>query len=59
VLVVEVTDNGDGRGGASTGGHGLLGMAERAQAIGGRLVAESGAQGGFRVIARLPIEVTA
>jgi signal transduction histidine kinase len=34
-------------------------MAERAQAIGGRLVAESGAQGGFRVIARLPIEVTA
>ena len=59
VLVVEVTDNGDGRGGASTGGHGLLGMAERAQAIGGRLVAESGAQGGFRVIARLPIEVMA
>jgi signal transduction histidine kinase len=58
VLVVEVTDNGDGRSGASTGGHGLVGMAERARAIGGRLVAESGAQGGFRVVARLPIGVT-
>jgi MYXO-CTERM domain-containing protein len=58
VLVVEVTDNGDGRSGASTGGHGLVGMAERARAIDGRLVAESGAQGGFRVVARLPIGAT-
>jgi signal transduction histidine kinase len=55
MLVIEVVDDGDGPRGALTRGHGLTGMAERAQAVGGDLVAEPGARGGFRVAARLPI----
>jgi len=54
MLVIEVTDDGDGPRAALTRGHGLTGMAERAQAIGGDLAAEPGAHGGFRVQARLP-----
>jgi signal transduction histidine kinase len=53
-LTVEVTD--DGRGGEPAGdGHGLLGMAERAAAVGGRLDAGPAPGGGFRVFARLPL----
>jgi signal transduction histidine kinase len=37
-------------------GHGILGMRERAQALGGDLEAGPRANGGFRVSARLPIE---
>jgi signal transduction histidine kinase len=57
-LEIEITDDGDGPGGAPTDGHGLAGMAERAEAIGGRLIAGAGDGGGFRVEARLPIGVT-
>jgi signal transduction histidine kinase len=57
-LDVEVVDDGrgparDGRGGG--GGHGLLGMAERARLVGGVLESGSRSGGGFRVIARLPV----
>lgn len=38
----------------SPGGHGITGMTERANALGGRLTAEPKADGGFRVAARLP-----
>jgi signal transduction histidine kinase len=54
-LELEVVDQ--GRGSASTavqGGHGIRGMRERAAAVGGRLEAAPGPQGGFRVWAQLP-----
>lgn len=55
-VVVEVRDDGDGAGTVpAAGGHGLVGMRERAALFGGTLEAgvESG-QGGFLVRARLP-----
>jgi signal transduction histidine kinase len=55
MLVLEVADDGNGPGDAPVRGHGLTGMAERAHAVGGELVAGPGAQRGFRVEARLPI----
>jgi signal transduction histidine kinase len=57
-LVITVTDDGHGLDGAAaglrTGGHGLIGIRERARACGGH--AETGAApgGGFEVTARLP-----
>lgn len=56
-LVVEVDDDGRGASvdGAVTGGNGIVGMRERAVALGGRLEAGPGPSGGFRVTARLPI----
>ena len=59
-LVVRVRDNGPGPSGAlaadgsSTGGHGLLGMRERAAAAGGRLSVGAAPVGGFLVEATLP-----
>jgi signal transduction histidine kinase len=54
-LVVEVTD--DGGGGAPGGpeGHGLRGMGERAAALGGRVTAGPRTEGGWRVLALLPL----
>ena len=53
---VEVVDEGRGVGGADEpAGHGITGMTERAAAVGGRLEAGPGPQGGFRVWARLPV----
>ena len=53
-LEVEVADNGNGVGGPATPGHGLSGIAERVELLGGKL--EIGARGdrGFRVHALLP-----
>lgn len=58
-LVVDVTDTGpDGPWTAAPGaGLGLLGLQERVIALGGSLVAGA-ADGGFRVLARLPAEVS-
>jgi signal transduction histidine kinase len=56
-LAVQIDD--EGRGGAagvnSSGGSGIVGMRERATALGGELVAGPRPGGGFRVLARLPI----
>ena len=56
-LIVEVED--DGRGGSAlttTGsGNGIAGMRERAAALGGSLEAGPKPEGGFRVVARLPL----
>ncbi|MEU4876466.1 sensor histidine kinase [Streptomyces sp. NPDC021608] len=55
-LRVTVTD--DGRPGAVRGagtGHGLIGMRERATAVGGTVSAGPGPEGGFRVVADLPL----
>jgi signal transduction histidine kinase len=52
-LTLTVTD--DGRGPAALdGGHGLIGIRERAAACGGSAEAGRGPDGGFRVVVRLP-----
>jgi PAS domain S-box-containing protein len=53
VLTVEVRD--DGVGGASPVGHGLMGIADRVDALGGRLRIESADGDGTVVTARLPL----
>jgi signal transduction histidine kinase len=64
-LTVEVADDGVGRPAAAdsasdsasdSGGNGISGMRERATALGGRLEAGPGPDGGFRVRATLPLE---
>jgi signal transduction histidine kinase len=52
-VLVEVED--DGAGTAGTPGNGILGMGERARALGGSLTTGPGPNGGFRVRARLPL----
>ncbi|MDC0771235.1 sensor histidine kinase [Streptomyces sp. HD] len=55
-LTVTVTD--DGRGPVTgQGGHGLIGIRERAAACGGSAQAGRGPEGGFRVVVRLPAAV--
>ncbi|HYK31815.1 MAG TPA: ATP-binding protein, partial [Streptosporangiaceae bacterium] len=55
-LLIEVADNGRGAPqNASKGGHGLIGMRERAAAAGGTMRAGSAPGGGFLVSARLPV----
>ena len=54
-LLLAIRDNGPGpSAGAGTHGHGLLGMRERAAAVGGELRTGPAAGGGFLVEARLP-----
>jgi signal transduction histidine kinase len=56
-LTLEIEDEGSGRLTASrVDGHGILGMRERAGALGGELDAGPRLDGGFRVRARLPLE---
>lgn len=52
---LEIVD--DGRGAADPhehGGYGIVGMVERAHALGGRLEVGNGPEGGFRVVATVP-----
>lgn len=61
-LIVSVVDDGQGAPPvprAGDGGYGLAGMRERAAAVGGRLSAGPGVNGGFQVIATLPIPAPA
>jgi signal transduction histidine kinase len=53
-VVLEVQDNGSGETNGVSDGHGLIGMRERATAVGGTLRAEAAPGGGFRVQATLP-----
>ncbi|OHV37128.1 MULTISPECIES: sensor histidine kinase [Pseudofrankia] len=63
-IAIEIHDEGRGTAGAATGqaappgpgGHGIIGMRERALLLGGSLEAGPRADGGFRVVAHLPIE---
>jgi two-component system, NarL family, sensor histidine kinase DesK len=53
MLHIEVRD--DGIGGVDADGHGLIGLRDRATALGGRLTIESPARGGTLVAATLPL----
>jgi signal transduction histidine kinase len=55
---VELTDNGTGRA-PGTGGHGLVGMRERALLYGGTFDAGPVLGGGWRVRARIPLAAEA
>ena len=54
-LDVEVTDTGTATVGPQGSGHGIVGMKERALLLGGTLDAGPLPEGGFRVLARLPM----
>jgi signal transduction histidine kinase len=54
VLELEISDDGHAAEAAASGGHGLVGMRERAALCGGRFVAGRGPGGGFTVRALLP-----
>ncbi|HVV20885.1 MAG TPA: sensor histidine kinase [Pseudonocardiaceae bacterium] len=54
-LAITVRDNGRAAKPPAGGGNGLRGMAERAEALGGRVVAGPAASGGFQVSAWLPL----
>jgi signal transduction histidine kinase len=59
-VAIEIVDDGrGGRAGVSTAGHGIAGMRERANLLGGELSAGPSPSGGFRVTARLPIGLPA
>jgi signal transduction histidine kinase len=62
-VALEVTDDGTGvageQDGSGTGGHGLGGMRERAESVGGTLTAGRRPGGGFVVSARLPAKAPA
>ena len=53
-LRLRIRDNGPGQTARSHTGHGLLGMRERAAAVGGALQAGDASGGGFCVVAELP-----
>ena len=57
LLSIEVVDDGRGPDGHEVRGHGLIGMGERASALGGSVEVGRGAAGGFRVAARLPYDM--
>jgi signal transduction histidine kinase len=55
-LVIDVRDDGRGRATPPGTGHGIVGMRERVQLLGGRLDVGPRPDGGFGVVARLPLE---
>jgi signal transduction histidine kinase len=55
-LDIAVCDDGRAHGGGHRGGHGLLGMRERINVVGGELEVGPRPEGGFAVTARLPLD---
>ena len=58
-LELTIEDNGRGMSSQGANGHGLFGMRERVALYGGTLETGAGANGGFRVHARLPVREAA
>ncbi|MFF4990864.1 sensor histidine kinase [Streptosporangium saharense] len=56
LLALRITDNGPGPSGDTGDGHGLVGMRERALALGGWFTAGPGPSGGFLIQVGLPLE---
>jgi signal transduction histidine kinase len=56
VLTIDVSDNGRGGEPNGNGGHGLVGIGERVNLLGGRIETGRRAEGGFAIHAQLPIE---
>lgn len=56
LLTVTVADDGHPAAPAGAPGYGLIGMRERAQSVGGRLLAGRSSDGGFEVTTELPLE---
>ncbi|GAA3122625.1 sensor histidine kinase [Streptosporangium carneum] len=56
LLVLRIADDGPGPSGDTSNGHGLVGMRERALALGGWFQAGPGPSGGFLIQAGLPLE---
>lgn len=54
-VTLTVTDDGRGPMAPGGGGHGLIGIRERAAACGGAAVTGAGPEGGFQVLVRLPV----
>ncbi|WP_333748808.1 sensor histidine kinase [Streptomyces sp. IBSBF 2394] len=54
-MTLTVTDDGRGPAAPGGGGHGLIGIRERAAACGGGAVTGAGPDGGFQVLVRLPV----
>jgi signal transduction histidine kinase len=52
---LSVVDDGIGPGANASGGHGIVGMQERAELYGGRVEIGEAADGGYRVQAWLPV----
>ncbi|HVH64053.1 MAG TPA: histidine kinase [Candidatus Dormibacteraeota bacterium] len=53
-IALSISDNGSGPASVTSNGHGLIGMRERVEVLGGDLTTGSSALGGFTVRARLP-----
>ena len=51
---LEIADDGRGAGAPDHGGHGLIGLRERAQSLGGKVATEAGPDGGFHLRVSLP-----
>jgi signal transduction histidine kinase len=55
-LRIDIRDNGSG--GTDPNGHGLIGMADRVTALGGRLTIDNPPTGGTHLTAKLPLQTS-
>jgi signal transduction histidine kinase len=56
LLTLRIVDDGAGSGSPNEGGHGIVGMRERAHLVGGTFTSGPRETGGFEVVAELPLQ---